>query len=328
MNVSRLLAVFERDLRKWVRDRRAMVFMIAAPLFLPLFGYVLGGEFRDLPVGIVGKPAGVPDVFVVQEYADLDAAGRDMVNGRIYAVVTSEEVYVDNTNPPIAACIVRAFQRSRLEVKPFWNREYEYIHFLLPAIIVITIFMSAYQGGGMPIVHDKENGVIAKYLVTPVTRAEFLLGSLLGGFVKSLTPALVSLGIAVFALGGRYTGSGAGIVNILMLMMISTIGFLGLSIWLALRFNYSLYYTLGSLFNMFAMGLSGLFYPIESLPGVMHFIARLNPMTYAIHATRIILLKNGSLLDLPLDLIYLSIFSAAMFVLGVISLRNYSLEAR
>lgn len=328
MNVSRLLTILERDLRKWVRDRRAMVFMIAAPLFFPLFGYVLGGEFRDLPVGIVGKQTGVPDVFVVQEYADLDIARREIVNGSIYAVVTSEGVYVDNTNPPIAAYIGRAFQRSRLEIKRFWDKDYEYIHFFLPAIIVITIFMSAYQGGGMPIVHDREKGVIAKYLVTPVTRAEFLLGSLFGGFVKSLTPALVSLGIAIFGLGGRYTGGWTGIVDILTLLMISAIGFLGLSIWLALRLNYSLYYSLGVLFNMFTMALSGLFYPIESLPRVMHFIARLNPMTYAIHAARIILMKNGSLLDLRLDLTYLLTFSAVMFILGVISLRGYSLEVQ
>ena len=328
MKTSRLLAVFERDLRKWARDRRGIVWAIAAALLLPIFGYVLGGEFRDLPIGIVGEPAGVPEGFVVQEYADLDAASAEIVNGRIYAVVTQKDVYVDNANPPIAAYIVGAFQRSGLEIKPFWDQDYEYIHFFLPAVIAVTIFMNAYQGGGMPIVQDKERGVIAKYLVTPVTRTEFLLGNLLGGFVKSLAPALVSLGIAVLTLGDMYTGGGAGIVSIFALMIISTFGFLGLSVWLALRFNYSLYYTLGVLLNMLVMGLSGLFYPIESLPVVMQFIARLNPMTFSIHAARIILMKNGSLLDLPLDLICLSIFSVGMFALGVLSLRSYSLETQ
>ena len=328
MNISRLLTIFERDLRKWVRDRRGMVLTMAVPLFMPLFGYVLGGEFRDLPIGVIGKPAGVPSIFVVQEYPDLATARRGIVSGQIYAIVAPEGVYVDNTNPPIAAYINRAFRNSGLPIKPSWNRDYEYIHFFLPAIIMMTIFISAYQGGGMPVVQDKEKGVIAKYLVTPMTRAEFLLGSLLGGLVKCVAPALLSLGIAIFALDGRYTGGGSGIVSILMLMMVSTIGFLGLSVWLALQLNYSLYYALGVLFNTLTIALSGLFYPVESLPRVMQVVARVNPMTYAIHAARIILMKNGSLLDLPLDLAYLSLFSAATLTLGVASLRNYSLETQ
>lgn len=326
MRISRLATLIYKDLKKWTRDVRGIVLTIAVAILLPLFGYVIGGGFRGLPVGVVGEATNLPEVLTIKEYTNVDSAKADIINGRIYAVVTPQSVYIDNTNPPIATYIRTVFQERGIEVKPFWDKDYEYIHFFLPAVIVIVIFMAAYQAGGMPIVRDKESGVIAKYLVTPITRAEFLLGTIFGGFIKIIVPAFVSLGIAVFFLGSRYSGGAVGIVNILLVMIISTVGFLGLSIWLAFLLNYNLYYPLGVLFNMLAMVLSGLFYPIESLPFAMRFIARLNPMTHAIHAARVILMKDGSVIDLPFDLAYLSLFSAVMFILGIMALRRYSLE--
>ncbi len=101
--MHRILAIIERDLRKFQRSP----FLVFASLVLPLtqlvvLGYAFGGKIKNLKVGVVDQDHGLPAVklremfgaiaansrtFKTFDYVDAKQAMGDLRNGRINAVI-------------------------------------------------------------------------------------------------------------------------------------------------------------------------------------------------------------------------------------------------
>jgi len=101
--MHRMLALIERDLRKFVRSPTLILVSMFFPLIqLVVLGYAFGGKIKELRVGIVDQDRGIPTVklremfgaiaanartFETVEYTDPQQAVTDLRNGRINAVV-------------------------------------------------------------------------------------------------------------------------------------------------------------------------------------------------------------------------------------------------
>jgi len=120
--MHRILAIIERDLRRFRRSPTLMMVSIVMPLVqLVVLGYAFGGKVKHLGVGVVDEDHGVQAVklkemfqaiaanastFDTVAYTDQTAALRDLRSGRISAVVNippefSRSVLAGN-NPRIA----------------------------------------------------------------------------------------------------------------------------------------------------------------------------------------------------------------------------------
>jgi ABC-2 type transport system permease protein len=101
--MRRILAIIERDIRKFLRSPTLILVSMFFPLVqLVVLGYAFGGKIKELRVGIVDQDHGVPTVklremfgaiaanartFETIEYADPAQAMADLRNGKINAVV-------------------------------------------------------------------------------------------------------------------------------------------------------------------------------------------------------------------------------------------------
>jgi ABC-2 type transport system permease protein len=101
--MHRILAIIERDLRKFMRSPTLIIVSMFFPLVqLVVLGYAFGGKIKHLTVGIVDQDHGVPAVklremfgaiaanaetFETVEYADPRQAIQDLRDGRIQGVV-------------------------------------------------------------------------------------------------------------------------------------------------------------------------------------------------------------------------------------------------
>jgi len=54
---------------------------------------------------------------------------------------------------------------------------------------------------------------------------------------------------------------------------------------------------------------SGAVYPQQAFPGWMQVIAKIDPMTYIVHALKSLMLKNTGFEPISLDLLYLGVFT-------------------
>ena len=101
--MNRILAIIERDMRKFMRSPTLIVVSMFLPLVqLVVLGYAFGGKIKELRVGIVDQDRGIPTVklremfgaiaanartFTTVDYTDLTKANTDLREGRINAVL-------------------------------------------------------------------------------------------------------------------------------------------------------------------------------------------------------------------------------------------------
>jgi ABC-2 type transport system permease protein len=122
--MNRIMALVERDLRKFMRSPTLIIVSMVLPLVqLVILGYAFGGKIHDLRVGVVNQDHGMPTVklrelcgaiaanartFETVDYSDLQTALRDLRNGKINGVLNFPPDYsrrVLTKNEPQVALI-------------------------------------------------------------------------------------------------------------------------------------------------------------------------------------------------------------------------------
>jgi ABC-2 type transport system permease protein len=158
-------------------------------------------------------------------------------------------------------------------------------------------------GGGFTLIQDRQSGFLRALLVAPVSRASLVLGKVAARVVASLALVLVLVAIlATFsAIGLPHPGA------LLVAVTGLTAAFVALGIALAssLRSPES-FRLLSGLVTIPLYLLSGIFYPLESLPAPSRALAMANPFTYGVDLLRYALLgvheiplaRSGTLLSL------------------------------
>jgi ABC-2 type transport system permease protein len=97
--MNRILAIIERDLRRFRRSPTLMIVSMVMPLMqLVILGYAFGGKIKNLQVGVLDQDHGLPAIklkemaqavaanartFQTVAYSDEAAASRDLRNGKI-----------------------------------------------------------------------------------------------------------------------------------------------------------------------------------------------------------------------------------------------------
>jgi ABC-2 type transport system permease protein len=161
-----------------------------------------------------------------------------------------------------------------------------YIDFLLPAVLVMGAISSALQSG-VGLVEDMRNGVINRFRAMPVAPFAIMVA-------RSLTDATryaVQLGlmviIAALVFDFRPAGGIAGVATAWLLDIAVGWGlgwvFMALACWIR---QAELIQTITSMLMFPLMFASSAYVPVQSLPGWLHYVAVVNPVSYAVDASR------------------------------------------
>jgi ABC-2 type transport system permease protein len=362
--MNRMLAIVEREMRKFFRSPTLMLVSLVFPLVqLIVLGNAFGGKIKDAKLGIVDQDGGTQALKIreavesvhanmrtfVPVYYDSDKkAAEDVRNGKIQGAVIippqySRRVYEDN-HPQIALIVdnsdnfmsstlqdslnqittalnqptiePRILQQTILQVVELYPY-IEYMKYLLPGSITLAMFVSVMIGGGMLYIDDKARGVHEGYLVTPITKAELVLGLNVAGAIKA-----VLTGIVITVVGSLMAGVGtlfnpATAIGLLGLILLTSIAFNAMMFLLMVRVNDPLVprATFGIL-NTLLFFPSGSIYPIQAFPPWLQVIAKADPFTYAVDGFKGLLLKEASLSAILPDMIYLGIFGTVALAIA------------
>ena len=188
-----------------------------------------------------------------------------------------------------------------------------YLAFLLPGIVMMTIFTSSFMSG-ISVIWDKEFGYLKVVLVSPAPRKASILGRSLGDSTIALLQGLTIL------LFGYFLVPSLNLINIIPLIGISllvSITFASIGIILATKMQtMEGFQLIVNLITLPLLFLSGIFYPISQAPEWLKVVILLNPLTYGVDASRILLIGVGNF-NLIMDIILLSILSAVFMFLAM-----------
>ena len=191
--------------------------------------------------------------------------------------------------------------------------EGNYMNFLVPGIIGMSIIFSAFFSG-MEVIWDKQFGFLKETLVAPVSRFNIMLGRTLGGATMSVAQGLIVLIISMF-IGFRPTNWFLFPV-LLALMLLVALLFTALGTMIASLLDDMQGFQLISNFLIMPLFfLSGAIFPLQGLPKILTIISSLDPLAYGIDAFRSVLI-GASTFGLHIDIIVLTLTTIFFLSLG------------
>jgi ABC-2 type transport system permease protein len=189
----------------------------------------------------------------------------------------------------------------------------DYRAYLAPGVMAqAAMFIAIFFG--LAVIWERDVGQLQRLLATPQPRSAIVLGKAAGACVRALVQAVLLL--AVLAAAGipvRWTA--AGVAGTLALLLLGTAAFACLSMLLAAGVKErERFIGIGQLIMMPLFFASSALYPLRVMPGWLHVIARVNPLTYEVQGLRQMLAGVGGAGELWLDFLVVAGFFALMLV--------------
>lgn len=191
----------------------------------------------------------------------------------------------------------------------------KYIDFLVPAILAMTVMMGAMMSMGESLAGERERGELARLFMTPTSVATVVGGKIISRLTIQTSTAMVLIVAAIVLFG--ITINGSMMLTIILLILIA-LCFVGFGIMVSARVGTQEdYVQMVMPFTMPMMFISGVFYPLETMPWIFQKIAYLVPLTYANIALRGVMLKGARIGDIWIDIAVLLGFTLLFFAMGV-----------
>ncbi len=188
----------------------------------------------------------------------------------------------------------------------------DYRAYIAPGVMAqAALFISIFFG--LAVIWERDIGQLQRLLATPLPRTALVLGKAMGASVRALVQAtLLLIVLALTGIGLRWTVQ--GIVGSLALLALGTGSFACLSMMIAsIVRTRERFMGIGQLIMMPLFFASSALYPLSIMPGWLHVVARLNPLTYEVQGLRQMLLGVGARGEVWLDFaVVLAFFAAAV----------------
>lgn len=193
----------------------------------------------------------------------------------------------------------------------------DFVSFLVPGVLTMTVLFSS-MFAAISIVWDREFGFLKELLVAPVPRSTIVLSKMISSSISALIEVSVTLVVAPL-LGARFSVLGA--LAAIPLLLLFGMGISALGVTIASRMK--TFEGFGSIVNFLIQPLfffSGALYPVEGLPSVLAIVVKLNPMSYAVDATRALFVGTHHF-PLALDV---AVVGATTAVLWTLAARSFA----
>ncbi|NJO03757.1 MAG: ABC transporter permease [Bacteroidia bacterium] len=213
-------------------------------------------------------------------------------------------------------------QIPRIDIRTanWYNPLFNYKLFIVPGILGILVTMVGAFLTALNIVREKEIGTIEQINVTPIKKYQFILGKLIPFWVLGLVSITLGLIISYLVFGLISLGSYLTIYVFAILYLPAVLGFgLLISTFTETQQQATLF---AFFFMMIFVLMSGLYTPIESMPGWAKTIAYLSPPTYFVEVIRSVFIKGSSLWDLRRSLLIILGFAVLLNALAVWNYRK------
>jgi len=199
-------------------------------------------------------------------------------------------------------------------------KELGMLDYIAPALLATLALFFGFLLTGISFLRERSQGTLERLMASPVTRADIVIGYLLGFFLFALLQSLIIVLFTVYALNIHYTGA---LWQIFVFQVVILIGAINLGIFISAfarnEFQMVQFIPLIILPQVF---LCGLLWPVEQMNTVLQWIAKFLPLTYAVDGLRGIMVNSKSLADVGGDLAVLAGFALAMSFITALSLRR------
>ena len=227
-------------------------------------------------------------VQIIVDGVDSITAGMVLDYSAKIAEKFSRQVLVKRLAVTLGAA--RAPGQVDLVTRAWFNENLESRNFYAPGVIAILVMLITLLLTSLAVVREKEAGTIEQIMVTPMTRAEFILGKTVPFALIAFFDVLLIVLVCVFWFEIPLRGSIALLFFATALYLMTSLG-VGLLISTVSETQQQA--VMMTFFFFFpAILLSGFVFPIANMPIVVQWATYLDPLRYFVKIIRGIFLKG------------------------------------
>jgi ABC-2 type transport system permease protein len=266
--------------------------------------------------------------------ANVAASVNSMLHGAPY-MPAEIQVQVDSTNPNIATAVVgeahRAIQQMlvdkyhivppmTVQVIKVYGEGARFIDFFAPGIMGLAAMMVTFMLSIVSLVHERSTFTLDRALTTLVTEGEFVSGYALAFGILALIQSTVILLAAVLLFNIQIVGNALLVLLVIFLLGLGMLG-LGFLLSAIAKSEFQAIQFL-PLILFPSILLAGVFWPLEAVPDVLRPVSNFIPLTYAVDASRSIMIRGWGIENVWPQLLVLALFALAVLALSVYSLKR------
>ena len=219
--------------------------------------------------------------------------------------------------PPAASAASAAPADFDLRYRHWYNPRMDYKTLMVPGILVMLVTMTSLFLSSMNVVRERELGTIEQINVTPISKHDFLIGKVLPFWLLSLFNLTVGLLVAVFIFRVPLVGSVGVIYAFAAVYLLATLGMGTFISTFADTQQQAMFLTW--FFTVIFIIISGLFSPIEAMPGWAQALTKVNPIAYFVEVMRMVMLKGAGLAEVRTHFAVMAAFAVGFNALAILS---------
>ena len=331
-----------KETKHITRDKRTMLMLFGMPIVMMLlFGFAVTNDVRNVRIIVVMSNADnatqqVADRLAASEYFTLtkvvatpteaEKAIRDQKADM--AIVFSQDfasrksgyqLIVDGADPNMAQqwttyanAVINNTEAKAVNTKLLYNPQMRSTYNFVPAIMGTLLMLVCAMMTSISIVREKEKGTMEVLLVSPTKPLMIIVAKLVPYLVLAFTILSIILLMSSFVLGVPIKGSlfWIYVVSTIYILLALSLGILVSTIaetqLVALLIS-------AMLLMMPVIMLSGMMFPIESMPKILQYISAIVPTRYYISAMRKLMIMGTGIEEIYFEVsILISMLIALM----------------
>jgi ABC-2 type transport system permease protein len=352
-------AIAVKEFRELRRDRRTLAMLFLLPfLFLVVFGYAASFDITDVPTVVVGAraetvAAALPATFdVVATEADGDRAGAEELLRRgeaVVAVVTPAEaggsarVLVDGTELFAAQAALRSLAELQttqvkdgagpggqspltggaapaVQVNVLFNPALRTAVIMIPGLCGVILVFVGTVATALGVVRERQSGTMEQLAVMPFRPRDVFLGKIAPYLLIATLDMVIVVAAGMLLFDVPFRGSVATFALGAILFLFVTLGTGVLISSVSQTQGQAIQLAMMTMLPQFL--LSGLFFPLYSMPWGVRWIGYLLPLTWFIKVARGVMVRGAPIGALWLPLVILAVMAVVVSTASTLRFRR------
>lgn len=265
----------------------------------------------------------IPDKFTSLYYAHFAMGVATSAQGTV-------DLTLDESDPQIAATIRMGLADAfmdlgeggpvEIKTRELYGVEVRFIDSFAPAIMGFVVALICTVLTLLSIVREKVDGTFARIWVSPVRRAEFILGYVIAFGLVALVQSFVVLTIGKVVFDIVINGSIVWAFGCTILFAIGSVGLGTLLSALAQTESQAIIFF--PLVILPSVLLSGMMWPVQAIPRLLRPLTYIVPLTYSNRLLRAVMVKGLAPWQEPVAFIGVLVFVVATIALAIVVLKQ------
>ncbi|MBR1882030.1 MAG: ABC transporter permease [Muribaculaceae bacterium] len=348
--MKQFLSFIIKETKHITRDARTMLILFGMPIVLMLlFGFAITNDVRDVRVVVVTSSTdhltqraveriGVSEYFQILTTLPTPSQAERMIRNQQadMAIVfapnfaskrSGVQFIVDAADPNMAqqwtayaqSIIMQAVQEQAgaaatqpaVLTKLLYNPQMLSAYNLVPAIMGMLLLLICAMMTSVSIVREKERGTMEVLLVSPVRPIMIIVAKAVPYLVQALVILVVILLMSRHVLAVPLAGGVGWIVAVSLLYILLALS-LGLLISSIASTQLMALLLSAMVLLLPTVMLSGMLFPIESMPEILQWVSAIIPPRYYIDAMRRLMIMGVGIGDVMKDVVVLAVMTVVL----------------